>query len=165
MIHWYIYHSEWLQPNAVDVFVKIIRDNHMIIDCYHNLYKALYRIPTQKQEPLKVSHWYMQVFWMLININKDGTALPLLSQAAGKRWRQEWIDHDQELYLSAHVSKCRIINDLSITYFTRTLYHGMEYNLFNGFQGVGGELTRLLNQCSNKHVSWDHATKGLTVVS
>lgn len=123
--------DEWLQPNAVDVFVKIIRDNHMIIDCYHNLYKALYRIPTQKQEPLKMEQ-LCHFFRKLLESVEDKNELITIRN-----------------YIFQHM----------------TLYHGMEYNLFNGFQGFSGELTRLLNQCSNKHVSWDHATKGLTVSS
>lgn len=54
----------------MDVFVTIIRDNHMIIDCYHNLYKALYRIPAQKQEQVKVSSGYFDSFGHVLTQTK-----------------------------------------------------------------------------------------------
>lgn len=74
-----ILRSEWTHPNVMDIFVAIIRDNHMIVDCYHNLYKALYRIPAQKREQVKVSSGDLDFCWAFINANKAGAIMPLLS--------------------------------------------------------------------------------------
>ncbi|KAI7883863.1 hypothetical protein K492DRAFT_235089 [Lichtheimia hyalospora FSU 10163] len=123
--------DEWIQPNVMDIFVKIIRDNHMIIDCYHNLYKALYRIPAQKQDERKMEQQCRFFRQLLESVESKNELMTIRN------------------YIFEHMTR----------------YHGVEYNLFNGFQELdfNGELTRLLNQCSNKHVNWDHAAKGLTV--
>ncbi|CDH55901.1 predicted protein [Lichtheimia corymbifera JMRC:FSU:9682] len=125
--------DEWTHPNVMDIFVAIIRDNHMIVDCYHNLYKALYRIPAQKREQVKLEQLCRFFRKLLESVDSKNELMAIRN------------------YIFQHM----------------TLYHGVEYNLFNDFQELdfNGELTRLLNQCSNKHVSWDHATKGLTVLS